>query len=242
MRPIKANKVSIMASPGGGFHPLNCMMEVSRVGSPEHPEISSPRPARVRVFIDYWNFQLTMNEVSGEDRFMIDWKNLGPWLAGKACESVGVGDHSFEGVIIYASFNPRTEQGRKFRKWATTWLDRQPGVAVKCLERKPKACPKCTTCHKEITECPHCGERINATVEKGVDTLIATDMIRLAWEEAFDVAVLATLDRDLIPAVEFLDLKARKVIQAGFPPKGQALAAACWASFDVFSDRHEISR
>jgi uncharacterized LabA/DUF88 family protein len=75
-----------------------------------------------------------------------------------------------------------------------------------------------------------------------VDTLIATDMIRLAWEDAYDVAVLATSDSDLVPAVKFLDLKGRKVIQAGFLPIGRDLATACWASFDVYAGRAEIER
>jgi uncharacterized LabA/DUF88 family protein len=79
-------------------------------------------------------------------------------------------------------------------------------------------------------------------VEKGVDTLIATDMIRLAWEGAFDLAVLATSDADLVPAVQFLNLKGHRVIQAGFPPAGTDLATACWASFDVFRDRAQIRR
>lgn len=83
---------------------------------------------------------------------------------------------------------------------------------------------------------------MSATEEKGVDTLIATDMIRLAWESAYDVAVLATSDSDLVPAVEFLNLKGRKVIQAGFPPLGVALATACWASFDVARYYQEIQR
>ena len=56
--------------------------------------------------------------------------------------------------------------------------------------------------------------------EKGVDTAIATDMIRLAWEKAYDVAVLASSDGDLVPAVEFLDLKGARIIQAGFYPRG----------------------
>jgi uncharacterized LabA/DUF88 family protein len=67
-------------------------------------------------------------------------------------------------------------------------------------------------------------------------------MIRLAWEEAYDLAVLATSDADLIPAVEFLRVKARKVIQAGFPPSGSDLAGKCWASFDVFPHRTEFTR
>ena len=81
-----------------------------------------------------------------------------------------------------------------------------------------------------------------ATLEKGVDTLIATDMIRLAWEDGYDLAVLVSSDGDLVPAVEFLNQKARTVVQAGFPPRGVDLATSCWASFDVFPMRHEISR
>ena len=92
--------------------------------------------------------------------------------------------------------------------------------------------------------CPHpdCKKEMIATEEKGVDTLIATDMIRLAWENAYDLAVLASSDSDLVPAVEFLSLKGRKVIQAGFPPLGVALATACWASFDVAPHRAQIRR
>jgi uncharacterized LabA/DUF88 family protein len=67
-------------------------------------------------------------------------------------------------------------------------------------------------------------------------------MIRLAWEQAYDVAVLVTSDADLIPAVEFLHLKARKIVQAGFPPAGSDLATSCWASFDVFPHRAEFTR
>ena len=219
--------------------------------TPTTVPVAEHRPVlRVRIFVDYWNFQLSLNErearVQGlnDVRFIIDWKKLGPWLAQKACEIVGTDPSSyrFDGVIIYASFNPRTDEGRKFHGWAKSWLDRQVGVSVVCLERKPRALPRCPTCHRQIEFCPHegCKKRIVSTVEKGVDTFIATDMIRLAWEEAYDLAVLASSDSDLVPAVEFLNQKARKIIQAGFPPLGVDLATACWASFDVFPDREEI--
>ena len=201
---------------------------------------------RVRVFVDYWNFQLTMNDKESNEtgqsdfRFKVDWRNLGPWLAKKACATLGDPRHSFEGTIIYSSYNSRTESS--FRRWATTWLDRQPGIAVECLERKPKRPPKCPSCHVTIGVCPHCNQRMVATIEKGVDTLIATDMIRLAWEDAYDVAVLASSDSDLVPAVKFLNQKGLKVIQAGFPPVGVELATSCWASFDVFPERDRIRR
>lgn len=208
------------------------------------------RPIRVRVFVDYWNFQLTLNEReasargAADFRFGVDWKILGPWLARKACDVAGVAQHTFEGSIIYTSYNPTTAEGSKFKKWAMTWLDRQPGVSVQCRERKPRSAFKCPSCHQPISICPHggCGKQLKSTVEKGVDTLIATDMIRLAWEDAYDIGVLASLDSDLVPAVEFLALRGRKIIQAGFPPKGIDLATACWGSFDVFANRKEIER
>lgn len=204
-------------------------------------------PTRVMVFIDYWNFQLRLNELEAKRlgvsdfRFRINWTDLGPLLARKACEAVHITEHVFDGAMVYTSYD-QSDEGIKFRKWATSWLNRQPGVTVECRERKPKRPPKCPNCHNEIRTCPHCNEAIKATIEKGVDTLIATDMIRLAWEGAYDLAVLATSDADLIPAVEFLKLKARKVIQAGFPPAGANLAAACWASFDVFQFHNELAR
>ncbi|MEX2230053.1 MAG: NYN domain-containing protein [Dehalococcoidia bacterium] len=80
------------------------------------------------------------------------------------------------------------------------------------------------------------------TEEKGVDTAIVTDMIRLAWEDAYDIAVLVSSDRDFIPAVQFLDDRGFKVVQAAFPPKGADLARACWGSFDLFARRGEFAR
>ncbi len=208
----------------------------------------SPGLPRVRVFVDYWNFQLTLNEREAKKRglddfrFPVDWKALGAWLAGKACNAVNIGAHSFDGAIIYTSHDARTTEGRRFHAWATSWLARQPGVAVESLERKPKSPPKCPSCHETILRCPHCKQAIQAMHEKGVDTLIATDMIRLAWEEAYDIAVLATSDRDLIPAVKFLNQKGRKIVHGGFPPLGSELAAACWASFNIYPMAAEITR
>lgn len=207
---------------------------------------------RVRVFVDYWNFQLTINEMLEkktnvpDPRFRIDWRNVGFWLASKACATVGIpaGGFSYDGVNVYTSYNPRTTDGKGYHNWVTTWLDRQPGIDARCLERKPKSLPKCPICHRQISHCPHtdCGKPIVATTEKGVDTLIATDMIRLAWEGAFEIAVLASLDSDLVPAVQFLNTKGLKVVQAGFPPGGVELATASWASFDVFPHLNEIER
>ena len=80
------------------------------------------------------------------------------------------------------------------------------------------------------------------TTEKGIDTAIVTDLLTLAWEGGWQVAVLVSADRDFIPAVEMLANKGYRVINAHFPPKGMDLARACWASIDLRTCLQELSR
>ena len=69
---------------------------------------------------------------------------------------------------------------------------------------------------------------------------MVTDMVRLAWEEAYDVGVVVSSDSDFVPAVELLDSRGLKIVQAGFPPFGAHLATSCWASFDIFPNEGEV--
>lgn len=211
-------------------------------------EVKHPT-TRIKIFVDYWNFILSLNEherfIKGnpEAKFNVDWQKVGPELTKASAAKVGTTVYSFEGMNVYASYNPKSIDS-KFHPWITGWLAKQTGIHVDCLERKPKAPPKCPTCHKPIEICPHagCGKPMTGTVEKGVDTLIVTDMIRLAWEQRYEVAVIVSSDRDFIPGVKFLDQKGLKVVHGSFPPQGSELTAACWASFDVNSLKPNIFR
>ena len=80
------------------------------------------------------------------------------------------------------------------------------------------------------------------TIEKGIDTAIVTDMISLAWEKVWEVAILVTSDRDYIPAVEFLTNKGLRIINAHFAPLGADLARACWASFHINPHLEDLRR
>ncbi len=202
---------------------------------PEIPpaHVASSGPLKIRLFIDFWNFQLTLNEEAQNPNFKVDWLKLPSVLVADAVRLLGSPEYRYEGTIVFTSYNPRTDEGRKYRNWATNWLDRQPGIQVKCFERRPKNPPKCPACHIPLSSCPSCNADMAGTTEKGVDTAIATDMIRLAWEGAYDVAILASADSDFVPAVEFLDLRGLRVLQAGFPPHGSHLSRACWATLDL---------
>jgi len=54
--------------------------------------------------------------------------------------------------------------------------------------------------------------------------------------------MLVSSDRDFIPAVEFLNAKGRKVLHAGFPPRGSQLATKCWGSLDLRPHLKKLER
>ena len=133
---------------------------------------------------------------------------------------------------VYGSYNKSTEGALK--RWATNILDTFPGVNALFKERtKKRSHPKCPSCHTAAEKCIHCGTDMRGTEEKGVDTRIATDLVSLAWEGAYDVAVLVSADQDFVPAAEYLQKKGIKVIHGGFPPNGMLLRQKCWGTIDV---------
>lgn len=53
-------------------------------------------------------------------------------------------------------------------------------------------------------------------IQKGVDTLIATDMVAMAFLGHYDIAFLASGDGDLAPAVEAVKAAGKQIIVAAF--------------------------
>lgn len=195
---------------------------------------------KTRIFFDFWNFQLSLNEAASAN-YRVDWQKVSPWLIGQASTIVGSA-LTYEGTYIYVSHDPKNKKDNRLRDFALNVLDRFPGVQVTMLERKAKSSPVCPNCHQPIATCPHCAAAVTGTIEKGVDTAIVTDMLKLAWEGALSVAVLVSSDRDFIPAVELLAAKGHRVINAHFPPRGMHLARACWGSVDLRSGLKDFAR
>jgi uncharacterized LabA/DUF88 family protein len=141
-----------------------------------------------------------------------------------------------EETRVYASYNPARAADTKLKGWLSNFLDRQASFRVFAKERKDKpARVHCRCCDQDFATCPACSQPLVRSREKGVDTAIATDLLSLAWEGAFDVAVLVSSDADMIPCVERVQEKGFKVVNAAWPAQGYDIAKACWASFDIMS-------
>ncbi|MCY4047357.1 MAG: NYN domain-containing protein [Candidatus Dadabacteria bacterium] len=91
---------------------------------------------------------------------------------------------------------------RNLRNWFENTLNRISGTHATLKHRqKVKSPPNCPVCQKTIPTCPHCNADMRGTQEKGIDTAMVTDMIKLAWANAYDVAVVVSSDRDFIPSI-----------------------------------------
>jgi len=184
-----------------------------------------------RIFIDYWNFVLQWRKQSeGKD---CDWQKLPNALIATAqATATQFTGMRLDDIRVYASVNP--EKDAPLRRWLDTFLDRQPGFRVFVRDRKSRKKPVyCSNCKTETADCPICHHPFEKAIEKGVDSAILTDMFSLAWEKAYDVAILVSGDSDLIPAVEKIQDRGPKIINATWRNYGNELAKACWASFPI---------
>jgi len=202
---------------------------------------------RVFVFIDFWNFELSCTKFAqqGDDYpngYRLDWKTIGPNLARYANKVVNDNTRtaSYEGANVYLSYGPNDH---KLRQWAETMLSTFPGVSIITHERLPKTNQKCQQCHKHINVCPHCEARLHGTLEKGVDTKLAVDMIAMAWDDIYDTAVIVSNDSDFIPAVKLLNARGKKIIHAGFfHHQGTELQQTCWSTIALQHHKDSIRR
>ncbi len=194
---------------------------------------------RVRVFVDFWNFQLTWSERNPSAR--CDWPRLASVLCQEASvvlAAANLAPLSLEETRVYAGYEAGRED--KLKAWLHNFLDRQPGIRVFTSERHWHKHPvHCRSCDKEFDVCPSCQALFGRAAEKTIDARIVTDLMGLAWEGAYDVAILVSADKDFIPTVEYLQAKNFKVINAAWRGIGHELARVCWASFEI--DRLSVS-
>jgi uncharacterized LabA/DUF88 family protein len=191
---------------------------------------------RVRIFVDFWNFQLNWNERTQKAK--CNW-NLFPKVliqeASAKLRAAGIDERLLlEEIRVYVSCDASSPKDANLRKWLDTFLDRQPGFRVFIKERHSYRKPvRCASCGEEIRSCPACAEPLKRASEKGMDTAIATDLFSLAWEKAYDIAILLSSDADFVPAIERLQEKGFKIINATWKGYGHKLAKMCWASFEI---------
>lgn len=202
-------------------------------------------PTRVMVFIDGAN--LDSERIFSAPGLSLDFGRLACALVRQVGE-----DASYEGAYYYCSVAPierlaTSEERERARKRAgfLQALEYKPGYTVKKLKKvqRPIKCPSCGKDKGVHVACPDCGPSDTVLIEKGVDVALATDMMSLGVQDAYDVAVLVSNDGDFGPAVEFLRGKGKKVYHAQFnPDHSRNLRRVCFTTINLATLASEIAR
>lgn len=158
--------------------------------------------ARVMVFIDGANLYGAIKEAYGiATNVKVD----------KFARMVTDGRELVRTYYYNSPAPPTANQIQSQKYWDSLgWIDglrpRQGRIMRKTINTK---CPKC---HQDIT--------LNSYIQKGVDTRIVVDMISLAQQDAYDVAVLVSGDSDLTETVEWIREHTKKKVENACVPCG----------------------
>ncbi len=137
---------------------------------------------RVIVFFDYSNFHQALNRLT-----------RGEFPDRKRFDFKGFVDRLTEGmdlikVYFVCSSGPSGSGQQRFYDW----LDGQDFFYVKQFERK--------------------SNELGEQREKQVDVYLATQVVALAYENAYDIAMIVSGDEDYVPAIEIVQQKGKIVV------------------------------
>lgn len=168
---------------------------------------------RVALFFDGPNFYRSMEVVRAD--LEVDYERLADWLVTR----VGGPQAELIGAWYHTGLSDQPLLDRFLRG-----LELRPGYYV----RRHRVVERSTTC-------PRCGESSQGRVEKGVDTAIAVDMVRMTARGILDRAVLLSGDEDMLPAVQAVQEMGRPVWLASWGGIGLSmpLRSAAYGHIDL---------
>jgi uncharacterized LabA/DUF88 family protein len=173
---------------------------------------------RVALFFDGKNHMKDLRRTTQDT--WLDHGALADWIVKH------VGGTRFAGAWYYTGVPTGQDEGHE-RHALSDLLDeieKRPGFFVRRFNRRVTA-----------RECPHCGQTITYTEEKMVDTSLVVDAVRMAENDAFDVAVFFSGDLDVCPALSALRELGKQAWIATFGDLGlsRTLLREAWSYIDL---------
>lgn len=191
------------------------------------------------VFLDYWNFQLAWNHSAptlptgrvATCDFLRLSKEAVALTEGALGHRPGEEPLRLLQTRVYASHDPANPKDRANREWMHHLLGQRSDFVVRNTPRASRLEPaRCRACAHRQHDCPECGAAYKRAAEKTVDAAIIVDLLSLAWDQAYDVALLISNDYDFLPVVTALRQHHITVANGRWDNQGTSLADACDAS------------
>ncbi len=145
---------------------------------------------RVAIFVDGSNMYHYIKALGYEPKIQFDYKKFGEWLAGGR----QIISATYYIGKVRADQSEQSQRLRANQQRLMAWL-KQCGWDM---------------------EFGHMLKNKGIFHEKGVDVHIAADLLRGAYKNLYDTAILVSSDTDLIPAIQYLREEGKKLEYVGF--------------------------
>lgn len=149
---------------------------------------------RVLILIDGSNFYHRLRELQFGDLLRFDYRAFADFLAHNRTQAA---NRYYIGAVREEANNPTSRRLMRSQRLLTSSLQKHGWQVVY----------------------GHILKTGGVYHEKGVDVLMAVDLLAGAYEDTYDTAVLISSDTDLIPALDRARLKGKKVEYIGFSHK-----------------------
>lgn len=137
---------------------------------------------RVIIFWDFSNFHTSLSQLSHNE-----YPDSKKFDYRRFVESLTQG---MDLIKVYFACSSGPDGGEKVQSFFN-WMDHQEYFYVKHFERRQSA---------------------DGSREKQVDVYLATQIVALAYENAYDVGILVSGDEDFVPAIEIAQQKGKILV------------------------------
>jgi hypothetical protein len=201
-----------------------------------------PESARVFVFIDLPGFLAELGGPPAAET-ALDWGGFPAWLAvdgTSAALLLPAARLLYSGASVYVleKSADRTAAGAASAgvSGVIAQLAKDPLVEVRALRESAMTAGDCVACDLARTPgCHHC-RNMNSPLSRlggAVGDAIAADIFRLVREDALEIVVLLAAQPALLSVVRFVEGRGKRVVHAGFPPRGRELSEASSGMVDL---------
>lgn len=173
---------------------------------------------RVALFFDGKNHVRDLGRAVG-DRW-IDHGQLADWVVDRVGGTTLYAAHYYTGV-------PGVQEGEPQRRSLSELLEhleQQPGFFVRRFNRR-----------HESHSCSACGEAVSSHVHTQVHTALVADLIMMAVQDAYDIAVVFSSDAEVVPGIQAAHALGKRVWVASLFTEGmsRSLSRCAWAVLDM---------
>lgn len=182
------------------------------------PPLGRGEEMRVALFFDGKNHVRDLRRAVGER--WVDHGRLADWVLHRVGGTTLYAAHYYTGV-------PGVQEGEPERRSLSELLEdleHRPGFFVHRFNRRHESRP-----------CPSCGEGVSGHVHTQVHTSLVADLIMMAVQDAYDIAVVFSSDAEVIPGIQAAHALGKRVWVASLLTEGmsRSLSRSAWAVLDM---------